>query len=76
MSVLEDFERMRALRKRAADYERAAVDPSLPTDVRTRYVLIANHHKVVADGEERAERALWRAKATRQIPAHYKIAAE
>jgi hypothetical protein len=31
MSVSEDFERMRELRKRAADYERAAADPSLPT---------------------------------------------
>ena len=80
MSVSEDFERVRELRKRAADYERAAADPSLPTSVRTRYVLIANHYRVVADGEERAERARWRAKAisraTRQIPAHYKIAAE
>jgi hypothetical protein len=80
MSVSEDFGWMRALRKRAADYERAAADPSLPTNVRTRHVLIANHYKVVADGEERAERARWRAKAisraTHQIPAHYKIAAE
>jgi hypothetical protein len=80
MSVSEDFERMRELRKRAAGYERAAADPSLPTGVRTRYVLIANHYRVVADGEERAERDRWRAKAisraTRQIPAHYKIAAE
>ena len=80
MSVLDDFIRMRQLRERAADYEKAAFDPSLPTNVRTRYVLIANHYKVLADGEERAERARWRAKAirraTRQIPAHYKIAAE
>jgi hypothetical protein len=80
MSVLEDFERVRELRKRAAEHERAATDPSLPTEVRTRYVLIANHYRVVADGEERAERARWRAKtisrATSQIPAHYKIAAE
>jgi hypothetical protein len=78
MSVPEDFERMRELRKRAAGYERAAADSSLPTSVRTRYILIANHYRVVADGEERAERARWRAKAraTRQIPAHYKTAAE
>jgi hypothetical protein len=80
MSVSEDFERVRELRKRAADYERAAADPTLPASVRTRYVLIANHYRVVADGEERAERARWRAKAIsrapRQIPAHYKIAAE
>ena len=80
MSASEDFERARELRKRAADYERAAADPSLPTSVRTRYVLIANHYRVVANGEERAERARWRAKAisraTGQIPAHYKIAAE
>jgi hypothetical protein len=33
MSVSEDFERVRELRKRAADYERAAADPSLPTSV-------------------------------------------
>jgi hypothetical protein len=53
-------ERVCELRKRAADYERAAADPSLPTSVRTRYVLIANHYRVVANGEERAERARWR----------------
>jgi hypothetical protein len=76
MSVLKDFERIRDLRKRAAEHEQAAADPSLPTNVRTRYVLIANHYRVVADGEERAERARFRARATRRIPAHYKIAAE
>jgi hypothetical protein len=76
MSVLDDSMRVRELRKRAAEYERAAIDPSLPSDVRTRYVLIANHYRVVADGDERAQRASWRAKATRQVPAHYKIAAE
>jgi hypothetical protein len=76
MSVVKHFERLRDLRKRAAEYERAAADPSLPTNVRTRYVLIANHYRVVADGEERAERARFRARATRRIPAHYKIAAE
>ena len=80
MSVLDDSMRAQDLRKRAAEYERAAIDSSLPSDVRTRYVLIANHYRVVSDGEERAERARWRAKAisraTRQIPAHYKIAAE
>lgn len=80
MLVPKDFERVRELRKRATDYERTAADPTLPTSVRTRYVLIANHYRVVANGEERAERARWRAKvisgATRQIPAHYKIAAE
>ena len=34
MSVLDDFVRMRELRKRAAEHEQAAADPSLPTDVR------------------------------------------
>jgi hypothetical protein len=77
MSVLDDFMRVRDLRKRAAEYERAAVDPSLPANVRTRFVLIANHYRVVADGDERTERARWRAKAdARQMPAHYRIAAE
>jgi hypothetical protein len=76
MSVVKHFERLRDLRKRAAECEQAAVDPSLPPNVRTRYLLIANHYRVVADGEERAERAQFRARATRQIPAHYKIAAE
>jgi len=76
MSVLKDFERIRDLRKRAAEHEQAAADPSLPTNVRTRYVLIANHYRVVADGEERAGRARFRARATRRIPANYKIAAE
>jgi hypothetical protein len=76
MSVLKDFERIRDLRKRAAEYEQAAADPSLPANVRTRYVLIANHYSIVADGEERAERARFRERATRRIPARYKIAAE
>jgi hypothetical protein len=76
MSVLDDSMRVRDLRKRAAEYERAAIDLSLPSDVRTRYVLIANHYRVVADGDERAQRSSWRAKATRQMPAHYRIAAE
>jgi hypothetical protein len=31
MSMSEDFERMRELRKRTADYKRAAADPTLPT---------------------------------------------
>ena len=39
MSVLDDFMRVRDLRKRAAEYERAASDPSLPANVRTRYVV-------------------------------------
>lgn len=76
MSVLRDFERVRDLRKRAAEHERAAADPSQPANVRTRHVLIANHYRVVADGEERTERARFLARVTRQIPAHYKIAAE
>ena len=80
MSVLDDFVRMRESRKRAAEYEQTAADPSLPINGRTRFVLIANHYRVVADGEERAVLARWRAKAisrgTRQIPAHYKMAAE
>jgi hypothetical protein len=76
MSVLKDFERIRDLRKRAAEHERAATDPSLPANVRTRSVLIANHYRVVADQEEQAERARFRARAMRRIPAHYRIAAE
>jgi hypothetical protein len=77
MSVLDDFVRMRELRKRAAEHEQAAADPSLPTNVRTRFVQIANHYRGLADWDERTERARWRAKAdTRQIPAHYRIAAE
>jgi hypothetical protein len=76
MSVLKDFERIRDLRKRAAEYEQAAVDPALPANVRSRYILIANHYRVVADAEERAERARFRARAMRRIPGHYKIAAE
>ena len=51
MSVLDDFMRAQDLRKRAAEYERAAIDLSLPSDVRTRYVLIANHYRVVSDGK-------------------------
>lgn len=77
MSVLYDFARIRELRKRAAECERAATDPSLPANVRTRFVLIANHYRVAAEGEEQAERARWRAKAEAQeISAAYKIAAE
>jgi hypothetical protein len=64
-------------RMRAADYEQAAADPSLPTNVRTRFVLIANHYRVLADWDERTERARWRATAdARQIPACYRYAAE
>ena len=77
MSVLDDFVRKRNLRKRAAQYEQAAADSSLPTNVRTRFVLIANHYRVLADWDDRTERARWRAKAdARQIPAHYRYAAE
>ena len=77
MSVLDDFVRKRDLQKRAAEYEQAAADPSLPTNVRTRFVLIANHYRVLADWDERTERARWRAKAqARQIPARYRYAAE
>jgi hypothetical protein len=77
MSVLDDFVRKRDFRKRAAEYEQAAADPSLPTNVRTRFVLIANHYRVLADWDERTERARWRAKAeARQIPARYRYAAE
>jgi hypothetical protein len=77
MSVLDDFVRKRDLRKRAAEYDRTAADPSLPTNVRTRFVLIANHYRVLADWDERTERAHWRAKADAcQIPAHYRYAAE
>jgi hypothetical protein len=77
MSVLDDFVRKRDLRKLAAEYERTAADPSLPTNVRTRFVLIANHYRVLADWDERTERARWRAKAdARQIPACYRYAAE
>jgi hypothetical protein len=57
MSVLKDSERIRDLRKRAAEHDRAASDPSLPANVRKRDALIANHYRVVADREERAERA-------------------
>jgi hypothetical protein len=77
MSVLDDFVRKRDLRKRAAEYDRIAADPSLPTNVRTRFVLIANHYRVLADWDERTERAHWRAKADAcQIPACYRYAAE
>jgi hypothetical protein len=77
MSVLDDFVRKRDMQKRAAEYEQAAADPSLPTNVRTRFVLIANHYRVLADRDERTERARWRAKAeARQIPARYRYAAE
>jgi hypothetical protein len=69
MSVLDDFVRMRDLRKRAAEYEQAAADPSLPTNVQTRYVLIANHYRVLADWDERTERARWRAKAVTRTSA-------
>ena len=78
MSVLDDFVRKRDLRKCAAEYEQDRRPiPSLPTNVRTRFVLIANHYRVLADWDERTERARWRAKAdARQIPACYRYAAE
>lgn len=56
MSVLDDFVRMRLYRKRAAELERAAED-LLPVDVQERYRAAAGHYRLLAEAEERSEKA-------------------
>jgi hypothetical protein len=56
MSVLDDFVRMRLYRKRAAEFEKA-IEQSLPIDVQKRYRIIASHYRLLAESEERSEKA-------------------
>jgi hypothetical protein len=56
MSVLDDFVRMRHYRDRAAEFELLA-DAEPLSQVRLRYRIIAQHYKVLADREERADKA-------------------
>ena len=56
MSVLDDFVRMRHYRDRAAEFELLA-DAEPLSQVRLRYRIIAQHYKVLADPEERGDKA-------------------
>jgi hypothetical protein len=56
MSVLDDFVRIRAYRKRASEFELLA-ETEQPTDVRLRYRVIARHYRELATREEQADKA-------------------
>jgi hypothetical protein len=56
MSVLDDFARIRAFRKRASDFEWLADDEAVPS-VRLRYRTMARHYHELADREEQADKA-------------------
>ena len=55
MSVLERFERIRALRARAAAYDALASDPE-NANVRARYLTIADHYTALAEAELRSDK--------------------
>jgi hypothetical protein len=55
MSVLDDFERMRLYRKRAADFQWLA-DNALVPSVQRRYRTIARHYSELADREEQSDK--------------------
>jgi uncharacterized membrane protein (DUF106 family) len=56
MSVLDDFERMRRFRNRAAEFDELA-DAAQLSVVARRYRTIARHYKELADREERMDKA-------------------
>src|SRR6516164_1595178 len=56
MSVLDDFARIRAFRKRASDFEWLADNEAVPS-VRLRYRTMARHYHELADREEQADKA-------------------
>jgi len=56
MSLLDDFERMRVYREKAADFQRLADDAPIPS-VQRRYRVIARHYSELADREEQADKA-------------------
>jgi ABC-type phosphate transport system auxiliary subunit len=56
MSVLDDFERMRLYRKRAAEFQWLA-DNALVPSVQRRYRTIARHYNELADREEQSDKA-------------------
>ena len=56
MSVLDDFERMRLYRTRAAEF-RWLADNALVPSVQRRYRTIARHYSELADREEQADKA-------------------
>ena len=56
MSVLDDYVRIRAFRKRAAEFEQLA-DAALSPSVQLRYRAIARHYRELADREEQIDKA-------------------
>lgn len=56
MSVLNDFERMRGYREKAAEFQWLADDAPIPS-VQRRYRVIARHYSELADREEQADKA-------------------
>jgi hypothetical protein len=56
MSVLDDFARIRAFRKRASEFDWLADNETDPS-VRLRYRTMARHYHELADREEQADKA-------------------
>ena len=56
MSVLDNFARIRAFRKRASEFEWLADNEAVPS-VRLRYRTIARHYDELAEREEQADQA-------------------
>jgi len=54
MSVLDNFARIRAFRKRASEFEWLADNEAVPS-VRLRYRTIARHYDELAEREEQAD---------------------
>jgi hypothetical protein len=56
MSILDNFARIRAFRKRALEFEWLADNEAVPS-VRLRYRTIARHYDDLAEREEQADQA-------------------
>ena len=56
MSVLDDFARIRAFRKRASEFDWLADNETDPS-VRLRYRIVARHYRELAEREEQADKA-------------------
>jgi hypothetical protein len=56
MSILDNFARIRAFRKRASEFEWLADNEAVPS-VRLRYRTIARHYDDLAEREEQADQA-------------------
>jgi hypothetical protein len=56
MSVLDDFVRIRAFLKRAAEFEQLA-NAALSPSVQLRYLAVGRHYRQLADREEQIDKA-------------------